>query len=66
MKTLQEYADENRISYQTAWSHFKEGKIPRAYKNQFSRIMIDDLPRQNPDTEIIISLLREILETLKK
>lgn len=43
MKTLVEYAKENRIHYRTAWNHFKEGKIPCAFKNEYGKILIPDV-----------------------
>lgn len=42
MKTLKEYGKENRIHYRTAWNHFKEGKIPGAFKNEYGKILIPD------------------------
>jgi len=42
MKTLKEYARENRVQYRTAWNYYKAGKIPGSYKNAFNRIVIDD------------------------
>ncbi|CAN2039259.1 hypothetical protein GMMP15_1130014 [Candidatus Magnetomoraceae bacterium gMMP-15] len=34
MKTLAEYAQENRIYYRTARNHFKQGKILGVFKNK--------------------------------
>ncbi len=42
MKTLSEYAKENRIHYRTAWNHFKEGKIKGAFKNEYGKVLIPD------------------------
>lgn len=42
IKTLTEYAKEKGIHYRTAWNAFKAGKIPRAYKNEFGKILIPD------------------------
>ncbi len=42
MKTLKEYAEENRIHYRTAWNHFREGKIHGAFKNEYGKILIPD------------------------
>jgi len=42
MKTLKEYAQENRIHYRTAWNHFKAGKIKGAFKNEFGKVLVPD------------------------
>ena len=42
MKTLKEYAQENRIHYRTAWNHFKHGKIQGAFKNEYGKVLIYD------------------------
>jgi len=42
MKTLKEYASENRIHYRTAWNHFREGKITGAFKNESGKIAVPD------------------------
>ncbi len=42
MKTLKEYAEENRIHYRTAWNHFREGKISGAFKNGYGKVLIPD------------------------
>lgn len=39
---LSEYAKKNSISYQTAWSHFKQGLIPNAHKLPTGTIVIDE------------------------
>jgi hypothetical protein len=66
MKTLHEYAKENRISYRTAWNHFKQGKIPNAYKNQFSKVVVDEpLATECPRDCPALPLLNEILSLLK-
>ncbi len=39
MKTLAEYAKANRVPARTAWNAYKAGKIPRAYKNEFGKIL---------------------------
>jgi predicted site-specific integrase-resolvase len=46
MKTLREYANENKIGYRAAWNRFKAGKIPGAFKTQTGRILISEkIPR---------------------
>lgn len=42
MKTLSEYAKENRIHYRTAWNHYKAGRIVGAFKNEYGKILIPD------------------------
>ena len=50
MKTLKEFAQEQRISYRTAWNYFKAGKIPLARKNEFGELLIgEDQQQQIPD-----------------
>lgn len=39
---LSEYAKKNSISYQTAWSHFKNGKIPNARQLPTGTVVIDE------------------------
>ena len=42
---LSEYARKNNITYRTAWSHFKDGKIPNARQLPSGTIIVpDDLP----------------------
>lgn len=55
MKTLVEYAKENRIHYRTAWNHFKEGKIPGAFKNEYGKILILD---ENIKPEYVVCYAR--------
>lgn len=55
MKTLVEYAKENRIHYRTAWNHFKEGKIPGAFKNGYGKILIPD---ENIKSEHVVCYAR--------
>lgn len=50
--TLQEYADMFEVSYRTAWQHFKDGKIPKAYKVGKKVIVPDN----------IVELLQDIYE----
>ena len=38
---LSDYAKKNSISYQTAWNHFKAGKIPNAHQLSTGTIVID-------------------------
>ena len=42
MKTLKEYAQENRIHYRTAWNHFKAGKISGAFKNEYGKVLVPE------------------------
>lgn len=49
---LRDYAKKNGITYQTAWNHYKAGKIPNAFKLKGSRVVVvseedqNDLPRK--------------------
>ena len=43
MKTLREFAQEQRISYRTAWNYLKADKIFSARKNGFGRILIEEI-----------------------
>ena len=45
MKTLSQYAIDHGIKYRAAWNRYKAGKIPGAFKDQFSKVLIkEDLP----------------------
>ncbi len=55
MKTLLEYAKENRIHYRTAWNHFKDGKISGAFKNEYGKILIPD---ENIKPEFVVCYAR--------
>lgn len=44
---LSEYAIKNSISYQTAWNHFKEGKIPGARQLATGTIIIAELSEES-------------------
>ena len=39
---LSEYAKKNSITYQTAWNHFKQGKIPNARQLPSGTVVIDE------------------------
>lgn len=39
---LSQYAKKNSIVYQTAWNHFREGKIPGAYQLPSGTVVIPD------------------------
>jgi len=53
IKTLKEYAEENRVQYRTAWNYFKAGKIPNAYKNSFNKIVINDNKEISKETHVV-------------
>ena len=40
--TLHEYAEKVGIKYQTAWNHFKQGKIKGAFKIPTGQIIVPD------------------------
>ena len=40
LKTLRQYADENRVTYRTAWNHYREGKIPGATLTDTGRVRL--------------------------
>jgi putative resolvase len=46
---LSEYAKRNGVTYRTAWTHFNEGKIEGAFKNEYGRVFIpeDETPTNN-------------------
>ena len=39
---LSEYAKKNSVTYQTAWNHFKHGKIPNARQLPTGTVVIDE------------------------
>ena len=39
-RTLKEYADEQKIGYRAAWNRYKSGRLPGAYKNETSKIIV--------------------------
>jgi len=39
---LTEYAKNNKISYQTAWNHFKAGKIKNAFKLESGTVIVKE------------------------
>ena len=50
---LSEWAKQNRVSYRTAWRHFKAGKIPRAYQLDTGTIVIpDEVTVKTPRTAV--------------
>lgn len=46
---LSEYAKRNGVTYRTAWTHFNEGRIEGAFKNERGRVYIpeDETPTNN-------------------
>lgn len=69
MKTLSEYAKENRIHYRTAWNAYKAGKIPDAFKNEFGKVLIPDefdkrITRENISDDLSINIAR-LIEVLR-
>lgn len=51
---LSEYAKKNSITYQTAWSHFKQGKIPNARQLESGTVVIDEEKSENKEEYTII------------
>lgn len=39
-KNLRQYAEENKVTYRTAWNHYCEGKIPGAVRTSTGRIVL--------------------------
>lgn len=50
---LSEYAKKNSITYQTAWNHFKQGKIPNARQLSSGTVVIDDEDTKSNDYVVI-------------
>lgn len=50
---LSEYAKKNSISYQTAWSHFKNGKIPNARQLPTGTVVIDETKDSNSEYTVV-------------
>lgn len=51
---LSEYAKKNSLTYQSAWNHFKQGKIPNARQLPSGTVVIDEPnPTYNEDYTII-------------
>ena len=55
MKTLTEYAKENRIHYRTAWNAYKADKIPGAFKSEYGKILI---PNDTSKTQYVVCYAR--------
>lgn len=58
---LSEYAKKMNITYRTAWSWYKSGKIKNAYQTESGTIMVED----ETDKDIIIRLQKEKIEQLE-
>ena len=50
---LSDYAKKNSITYQTAWNHFKSGKIPNARQLATGTVVIDDNQHAHVDYVIV-------------
>jgi len=55
---LSEYAKKNSITYQTAWNHFKQGKIPNARQLASGTVVIDDTIEDTKSNHYIIIYAR--------
>ena len=51
---LSEYAKKNSITYQTAWNHFKGGKIPNARQLPTGTVVIDENPQSHSNDYVIV------------
>ena len=51
---LSEYAKKNSITYQTAWNHFKSGKIPNARQLQTGTVVIDENQQAHVNDYVIV------------
>lgn len=49
---LSDYAKKNSISYQTAWNHFKDGKIDGAYQLSSGTVVVPDLKKEKGKTVV--------------
>ena len=55
---LSEYAKRNSITYQTAWTHFKQGKIPNARQLPSGTVVIDENKINSEKPEYIVVYTR--------
>ena len=51
---LSEYAKKNSITYQTAWNHFKSGKIPNARQLATGTVVIDENLRTQVNDYVVV------------
>ena len=51
---LSEYAKKNSVTYQTAWNHFKSGKIPNARQLITGTVVIDESQQANDNDYVIV------------
>lgn len=51
---LSEYARKNSITYQTAWNHFKSGKIPNARQLPTGTVVIDETQQAQVNDYVVI------------
>lgn len=54
---LKDWANKQSISYRTAWEHFRQGKIPNAYKLPSGTIVVPDLEIKQK-TDFVVTYAR--------
>lgn len=57
MKKLSQYAKENKVTYRTAWNHFKKGLIDGAYQLPTGTVVIPD-SFKSKDKDYIVTYAR--------
>ena len=63
MKTLKQYACDHGIQYRAAWNRFKAGKIPKAFYDEFGKILI---PEDAPDRPISAAVYARVSSSENK
>lgn len=51
---LSEYAKKNSLTYQSAWNHFKQGKIPNARQLPSGTVVIDEVTDKSANDYIVV------------
>lgn len=51
---LSEYAKKNSLTYQSAWNHFKQGKIPNARQLPSGTVVIDEIPNKSINDYVVV------------
>lgn len=54
MLKLSEYAKKNSLTYQSAWNHFKQGKIPNARQLPSGTVVIDEIPNKSVNDYVVV------------
>lgn len=53
MLTLSDYAKQHGIKYRAAWNRYKRGLIPRAFKDEFGKVLIPEDSPGRPEKTVV-------------